>query len=138
AHRRDQRLGRRLRPHVPKDDPELHRSPVRAPACRVNGSGLFLGGGGGRERKRSGGGGGPAATFEGAACCARRERATGVGARAGAPGPPPPPHPAAIVPPGPQFSCLRIAASAARAYGYPGSIACERTNSPYATERRPC
>src|SRR5207244_465612 len=35
--RRDQRLARRLRPHVPKDDPELHRSPVRAPPCSVNG-----------------------------------------------------------------------------------------------------
>src|SRR5204862_8296223 len=77
ARRRDQRLARRLRPHVAQDDAQLHRSPVRAPPCSVNGIRfLFLGGGGGgRERKRSGGGGGPAATFEGAARCAGWARA---------------------------------------------------------------
>src|SRR5205807_7544737 len=99
---------------------------------RLAGKPEGVGQAGSRERKRSGGGGGPAATFEGAARCARGARATRVGARAGAPGPPPPPHPAAIVRPHPQFSCLRIAASAARAYGYLGSIARARSNSPAA------
>src|SRR6266446_8991821 len=98
--------------------PSCIAHPCAHPQVVSTGSGFFFWGGGGRERKRSGGGGGPAATFEGAARCARREHATGVGARAGAPGSPPPPHPAAIVLPRPQFSCLRIAASAARAYGY--------------------
>ena len=96
-----------------------------------------LGGGGGRERERSGGGGGPAATFEGAARCVQCARATGVGARAGAPGPAPPPHPATTSAP-PQFSCLRIAASAARAYAYPGSIASARSNSFAAFASSPC